>query len=221
MNNSIDDSLISNELTNITSELTEVGLDSFLQDGILKDIPFIGTLVGLTKIGVGIQDKLFLKKILRFLHQLKDIPSETRQEFIEKIDTDKKFKTKVSETIMLLVDKINDYSKADYLGKLFAASINGKISYDIFLKLANIVDKSHIPDLDHLIPIYRGQIKEVDEINGDILYNLGLLTNLGISGETIMYLEDEKVSNKKNELEINNYGKLIVELILLTDNGVS
>jgi hypothetical protein len=221
MNNSIDDSLISNELTNITSELTEVGLDSFLQDGILKDIPFIGTLVGLTKIGVGIQDKLFLKKILRFLHQLKDIPSETRQEFIEKIDTDKKFKTKVSETIMLLVDKINDYSKADYLGKLFAASINGKISYDIFLKLANIVDKSHIPDLDHLIPIYKGQIKEVDEINGDILYNLGLLTNLGISGETIMYLEDEKVSNKKNELEINNYGKLIVELILLTDNGVS
>lgn len=220
MNDTFDNSIISNELINITSELTEVGLDSLLEEGVLKDLPIVGTLVGLTKIGLTIKDKLFLKKIIHFLHQLKDISSEKRQAFVDKINEDNKYKTKVGETVILIIDKLNDYSKADYLGKLFTAAIAGKIDYDTFLKLANIIDKSYIPDLNNLICLYQGKIKEVDDTDKDILYNLGLLVNLGINGKTYMWGDGEKVPNKKNELEINKYGKLIVELLLLTDiNG--
>ena len=34
-------------LTDLASELAEVGLDHFLTDGVLRDIPVLGTLVGL------------------------------------------------------------------------------------------------------------------------------------------------------------------------------
>jgi len=214
INSTLDSSLVSDELINITTELTEVSIDSLLQDGILKDIPIIGTLIGLTRIGVSVRDKLFLKKVLLFLYQLKDIPGEKRQSFIEKINSENKFKTKVGESIMLLVDKINDYSKADYLGKLFGATIEGKIDYATFLKLANVIDKCYIPDLDNLIPIYQENSKVVDDTDKDILYNLGLLKNLGVDGQVYMYRSDEKIPNKKNQLEINKYGRLIFELLL-------
>jgi hypothetical protein len=214
-NDTLDSSLISDELINITSELTEVGIDSFFQEGILKDVPIIGTLVSLTKIGANIKDKLFLKKMLRFLYQLKEISSEKRKIFIEKINNEKKFKTKVGETLILLINKVNDYTKADFLGMLFAAAVQGDIDYKIFLKLANIVDQSHLPDLDNLLPIYQGNNNEVEDVDKDILYNLGLLASLGIDGRMFMYQDDEKVPNKKNQFEINKYGKLIVELLLL------
>jgi hypothetical protein len=219
LDNILDESLVSDELVNITSELMEVGFDSLLKDGILKEVPIIGTFVGLAKFGFDLRNRLFLKKILHFLYQIKDIPSEKRQFYIDKINRDEKFRTKVGETVILLIDKLNDFAKADYLGKLFAASVDGKINHNMFLKLANIIDRCHISDLYSLIPIYHKKDKEVNDTEKDILYNLGLLTNLGIDGNTYMYNSHEDVPNKKNIFEINGYGRLLVEL-LLSDNSL-
>ena len=39
----------------------EVGLDSFLESGLAKDIPIIGTLVKLSEFGLNISDYMFIK----------------------------------------------------------------------------------------------------------------------------------------------------------------
>jgi hypothetical protein len=218
---SLDKTLVADELINITSELTEVGLDSLLNDGLLKDLPIVGFFFGLTKVGIGIHEKLFLKKMLRFLFHLKAIPKEDRQNFIKKLSSDKKYKTKVGEALILIVDKLNDYTKADYLGKLFAYTITGRVDFETFLKLSNIIDRSFVQDLNYLLPFYNGEADKIDETDRDILYNLGLLKNLGVDGGTFLFLRNEDAPNKKVQMEINKYGKLIVELLLSQENNNS
>jgi hypothetical protein len=61
-------------------------LDSFLDNGLVKDIPVLGTIVGLYKSSISISDKLFIKKVLHFLAELKDIPQDKRSEQIQKIE---------------------------------------------------------------------------------------------------------------------------------------
>ena len=55
--------LKNSNLQNIVSDFAELSVDSILQEGVLKDIPIVSTLISLTKVGISINDKLFLKKM--------------------------------------------------------------------------------------------------------------------------------------------------------------
>ena len=48
---------IGNDGVNLINSLLEAGLDSIMEDGILKDIPFVSTAVALYKIGNTIIDR--------------------------------------------------------------------------------------------------------------------------------------------------------------------
>jgi len=65
-------------LTKISENALELGIDSILEQGLLREIPVVSTLTGLIRIGVGVRDYLFLKKLLAFLQQLADIDPTIR-----------------------------------------------------------------------------------------------------------------------------------------------
>jgi len=67
----------SQDAKDLATEYAEVGLDTFLDAGIARDIPLVGTLVGL-KIGMTVHDRLFAKKILDLLTGLADLAVEER-----------------------------------------------------------------------------------------------------------------------------------------------
>lgn len=52
---------LKDETTSCITELAEVGLDSIMDDGVLKDIPFISTAVSIYKIGNSIKDRNNIK----------------------------------------------------------------------------------------------------------------------------------------------------------------
>ncbi len=56
-------------LTKIIQDYGELAIDALIQDDLLKEIPVIGTAVRLTKMGIAIRDRNFLKKILRFIQE--------------------------------------------------------------------------------------------------------------------------------------------------------
>jgi len=49
-------------LGKVASDLLEVGLDQLLEEGVFKDIPIVGSAIGLVKAGRTIRDQLFEKK---------------------------------------------------------------------------------------------------------------------------------------------------------------
>lgn len=144
---SIVETIKSNEIINISSDIVEAIIDSTLDDGILKDIPIIGTIISLNKGVLSLQDRIFSKKILAFISQLKDIPQKQRNEAIDKIENSSKEKIKVGEKILYLIDKSDDHVKAQMIGILFSEYIKGNIDYNEFKRCSEIINKAFLDDL--------------------------------------------------------------------------
>lgn len=153
LSNSFDETIKDSDLQNIGGDLSELVIDSLLEDGVLKDIPVISTIIGLTNIGVKISDRILLNKILSFLFELKNIPSSKREKMIRKIDNSEKYKIKVGEKILLIIDKCNDYENSQYVAKLFSVYLNEKINYSDFLRGANIIQSIQMNDFKDFLKL--------------------------------------------------------------------
>lgn len=151
LSSSLDHTLKDSDLQNVTIGLAEVFADSLIEDGIARDIPIIGTVIGLGKASMGIKEILFLKKIIYFISELKNISATKRYEMIDKIDKSGKFRTMVGEKLLYIIDKCEDHEKSQVIALLFSAFLSERISYDEFLRASHIVDQVILEDLKWFI----------------------------------------------------------------------
>jgi len=100
----IDDVSIS-EIAKISTDISEITLDSIMEDGILKDFPFISTVVSIIKTTQNVRERIYAKKILLFLNSSNKGDSEKRIAFIQKLNKNPSEKQKVGETLMLILEK--------------------------------------------------------------------------------------------------------------------
>lgn len=147
LSSSFNQTLKNSNLQNATIGLAEVFADSLIEDGIAKDIPIIGTVIGLGKTSMGIKEILFLKKIIYFISGLKNISATKRHKMIDRIDNSERFRTKVGEKLLYIIDKCEDYEKSQIIALLFSAFLSERISYSQFLRAAHIVDQVILEDL--------------------------------------------------------------------------
>ncbi|MFA8434267.1 MAG: hypothetical protein ACEPOZ_07100 [Marinifilaceae bacterium] len=61
IDNSLTETIINFDLQNISANLAEIILDSMLDNGVLKDLPIVSSIVGLSKTALNIKDSIFLK----------------------------------------------------------------------------------------------------------------------------------------------------------------
>ena len=167
----IEETIKSEELQNVTTEVMEVVLDSVLEDGVLKELPVIGGIFGIRKGYLSIQDALFTRKLFSFLYQLKGIPDNKRKEEIEKINQSNEYRMKVGEKILYIIDKSKDHEKARLQGVLFGAFLNKDINYTDFLRCTTIVQKSFIDDL---VSVIENNIDRISLEESNELLNSGL-----------------------------------------------
>ena len=145
--NSLEETIKDSDLQNVTIGLSEIIFDKLIDNGIVKDIPIIGTVVGLGKATLGIKERLFLKKIIYFISELKNIPQDKRRRIVEKIDGSGKFRTKVGEKLLFIIDRCEDHEKVQIIARLFAAFLSQKLSYKEFLRSSFIVERTVLEDL--------------------------------------------------------------------------
>jgi hypothetical protein len=141
------DGLGDSQLIDFAADIADQALDSLLSEGVIKDIPILGHAVKLWRGGVQVQSYLFARKLVLFLSQLDRTPLDTRQEFVQKINTDPKQRRKVGEQLLLLLDRMDDLEKPAILSWAFGAYVAGRISYDTFRKLGHAIDHCALSDL--------------------------------------------------------------------------
>jgi len=147
LSKSFERTLKDSNLHNVSISLAEVLADSLMDEGVAKQIPIIGTVIGLGKTAVGIKESLFLKKIIYFISEINDISTEKRQEMINKIDTSGKFRTRVGEKLLYIIDKCDDHEESQIVACLFSAFLSGHISYDEFLRASHVISQVIFDDL--------------------------------------------------------------------------
>lgn len=186
-------------------DLSETTIDSLLKDGVLKDIPIIGILFGIAKTTLTVQDKLFTKKLMVFLLQLKKTSNESRKKQIEKIENDNEYKTKVGEKLLYIIDKCEDHEKAKYIGKLFQCFIEEKIEYDNFLRASRSIELTYLGDLKRFI---KDKWKDMAMEEGGDLLGAGLMDAIYSSGESM-----HGNSSSYLKLKVSYIGILIQDLL--------
>lgn len=156
--------------------MSEVGLDSVLNDGVLKEIPFIGTIIGFVKTGLAVRDWLFLKKLYLFLCELEKVPQEVRNEMIYKLESDRSYERHVGEDLALILDRLDAVNKAQLIGRVFSVYCQGKIDSTMLQRLIFAIDKIPNVELKRLVLVHQGKATTWYDINisRNYLLNAGL-----------------------------------------------
>ena len=147
----LSETLKNSDLTSLTKEGLELTLDAFLDSGVIKDIPIVGTIAAAISTTKNISNLLFLKKIMAFLKGISDVPQEKRDAMISKIDGSERYRQKVGEFLLFQLNHCDDDLKAFYLSVAFKAVINEELSYEDFIRISNIINRISIIDFDDFI----------------------------------------------------------------------
>lgn len=147
------DSIKTSTLSTILADVSEATFDSMLNDGILKEIPVIHTIINLAQTGINISQKLFLKKITRFLDPIAQCSGEERATFTAQLENDAGTKIKAGEAILLTLDRLDHMEKATLLGNLYVNYMHGRISYSELMRFTMILDRSLFDDVIELSKI--------------------------------------------------------------------
>ncbi|MCU7616652.1 hypothetical protein NZ698_05540 [Chryseobacterium sp. PBS4-4] len=198
--------IIKSEEFALASDIAEISLDSFANDGIIKDVPIIGTIVKLLNIGNTIGDRIFTDKLIHFLKEIDNLDQEFILKEIRYIDDSEKHNRKVGEKILEIINRIDSEGKPQIIGRLFRNFINKQFSYLDFLKLADIVEKSFYYDLILLKECKNGKFYiDLDKE----LYNSDLVTVQGIG--SFDATEEERAEFNKTTFLITSKGAMLLD----------
>ncbi|RJP50164.1 MAG: hypothetical protein C4583_11070 [Anaerolineaceae bacterium] len=171
---SLIETITSSDLSDLLQDYGEIALDSVVSDGILKEIPVINSIVGVAKIAISIRDKLLVKKLAHFLHELSDTTEKERMNFLQEFEEDPKEQRKIGENLLLLLDRLDNMDKPAMVAKLLKAYIKGEIdSFDDFTFYSSIIDKSPISELSSLFTYFSMLDADEDSL-GKRFHHLGL-----------------------------------------------
>lgn len=208
-----------NNSKEIIGEYIEVGIDSFINDGILKDIPIVNTIVAVLKVGKNIHDRNLLKQTLTFINEFNknNITEEQLKNYKERIEKDRKKCEDELGRVLLLLNNFIDKEKSIMLSKLFKAYVSQLLNWNDFCEYSEIINRLFIQDFSFLQEIYLGRIS--DTTNRSDIYKVERLNSLGIIGmtfksSTISTINGVMSNRQDSYLTMNNNGKKFMNIVM-------
>ena len=204
LNISLPASIASEETTDLVATIGDTGLDMAISSGALDGIPVIGIAIGLWRAGKGIQQELFTRKVLRFLGETNQVAPEHRLKFVTSLDTEGKTE-EFGESILLILERIDDTLKPSIIGRLMASHIRGDLEYAKAMRLASIVSRCYVQDLK-LLPTFAPGVQRENTPIAESLLAAGLLSDGGIDGGN----SSDPLSSG-TIFNLNEYGELLLQ----------
>ena len=207
------DSLIINS-TDIIGDYIELGIDSILENEILKEIPIFKSLLSVGKISKNIKERNCLKNLAIFINELNsgNIDAEKLRLHQEELKRNSKKAEKELGRVLIILDQTIDNIKASILGKLYKAYINQVVDWDMFIEFSEITNRLYINDLKILALIYNGNMN--DTSNRADLYRVERLNSLGVIGlapKSIVIGTGH--SRQDSYITLNKIGKMYSDII--------
>ncbi len=177
-----EESLFGTSIADLGIEFAELGIDSILSEGILKDIPIIGTIVGLGKLAHNVHDRNLLKQTLTFINEFNKglVSYEKKENHRKKLQNDPKKLEEELGRVLILLDRNIDTLKSIFEANFYTAYVEEKINWDEFCELCDITDRLFISDITILKEAYKNSgVRESTTLTykHDRLNSVGLLEN--------------------------------------------
>ncbi len=173
------DATLKSESLDLVAQLGNLGLSELADTELAEKIPWLGILVKVCKVGLGVRDALFAKKLVQFMNPLSSVTNEQRREFSERMERDPDLRRRVGETLILLLDRLDDMDKPELLGRAYRALLAGAIDFETFRRLGAAIDQCFTEDLRELLHVANDKL-EREGVSS--LATAGLLELHGIPG---------------------------------------
>lgn len=195
----------------IVAEYAEIGIDALLDNEVLKEIPVVGTLSSLCKIGYNLHERNLIKQTLAFITEFNSnsISQEKLDEHREKLEGNPKEAEKELSRVLIILGKQVDQIQSQVLGSFYAAYIKGAISWKKFCELSEANRRMFISDYQILfeaaindgLKIQNRELYQVDR-----LISLGLLQNQNRLGGNV-WIEMMNNPDEQNDIIVTSFGK--------------
>ncbi|EMY3089793.1 hypothetical protein ACLFME_005389 [Klebsiella quasipneumoniae] len=168
--------LSSDELSDLKKEYAEIGIDSLLDSGILKEIPLVGTLLGLYNVVDSVRDHIFTEKIFRFLTEFSELSEADRINMIDRLNEDDKFAGRAGERMLEIIDRIESEEKPELVATFLKAFSRKEISFEELRRLLSALERLPSFDLSKLPDFI---IFDNDKAEGQTLSEAQMLSFVG------------------------------------------
>ena len=205
-----------NDSVDIIGDYMEIGIDSFIEEGILKEIPFVKSIVSMLKIGKNIHDRNLLKQTLTFIKEFNsgNISKDKLVAYKSSIENNPKKCEEELGRILILLNNYVDREKSIMLARLYKSYVMQEINWHEFCEFSEIINRLFIQDIQILKGIKDKNIdimnNREDEFRIERLYSLGLI---GLSFNPVTY-DDLKNGHINSGRNISPLGKKLCEIIL-------
>jgi hypothetical protein len=171
-------SLFSNIADSIP-DIAEFGIDSILDEGVLKDFPLMSTLVGVKNVAQNLHDRNLLRQTLAFVKELNNgqLDEKKKEKYKKIIDENpKKAEAELGRVLIILNQNI-ELSKSKILAAIFQEYINENIDWKTFCEFSEITRMFFIDDIYDLDTIYHQESNYLAFLShgADRLVALGLV----------------------------------------------
>lgn len=191
-------------------DIGEVLLDTVFEDGILKEIPIIGTIAGIAKASVAIRERQLAKNTYAFIKGLREhtISQEKLEDYRRKHDDPKKAEKELGY-VLLLLDREIHAEKSVILGHMYAAVVDQSISWEQFQELSEALDRMFMADFPVLERMRYGTPLMAGVREGE-LHGVDRLRSLGLATGTDRTWDD---TAKGDRFVISDLDKLMMEFV--------
>lgn len=197
---------VSENMKDSLIEIAELGLDAVLRDGVLKDIPILGTIAALCKTGVALQERNLIRQTAVFITSFNDgtIPQEKLIEYRQALESNPKKAEKELGRVMLLLERILEEKQSHILGRFYNAYVRGALTWGKFVELSEVNLRMFLSDYKELESINRKPIEQREDVSDRRLYKIQRLESLGLVMENSTRLfEGNTLSYSNSEYRFN------------------
>lgn len=206
MGNTVIDILNDDSFIELFSNYSELVIDGFTEEGVLKDIPLFSTVYGLYKIKKMVNRKSYEKRIIKFLGEV--IPNENKNNFITLLLEDEKEQKKAGESLFLILANLNHEDKTKIIAKTYRACLQGFINIHEMQRLCILVSELDLSEVDVLRNI-KNKI-EVSSISINYLASRGLVHRV----QQWSTFDEQGEHNPVNDSHlITSFGNKLLEII--------
>ena len=120
-------------------------MDQLVENELFKQMPIVKTVLGVTKTGIKIREKFFLKKVFTFIKEFNSGLFDEKEliRFKDQFNNDGIYQGKIIEELLIRIDRFDDISKAKITARLFSAYIQQKYDWQYFTQLTLSLENLH------------------------------------------------------------------------------
>ena len=163
----------------------EIMIDAALNDGLLKEVPVIATIVGVGKCIKNVSDIRFAKKLIAFLIPIKDVAPEQRAKAIKKWEQDKNYRGKVGDTLLGMIERCDDTVKALWLSKLFYELVLKNSYSQLFMRAEKGLSSLSVMDVQAFLNMKKDHYHRINEGESEPYIGSGLYQSPKLAGTVI------------------------------------